>query len=216
MAIGTLLFVLLAFYVHQHPVLAIDLAITRALQSLKSPALDWFMLFIAIPHFFPQVIPLNVAVVLILYMCRLKWEALTLALVGPWIGISGTALRYGLDRPRPTANLVWVGQVIEDGHFGFPSGHTLGGLAIFGFLAFLGYVLLKPSALRTVLVLLYVVYIALVGISRVYAGEHWASDVLGGYLIGSVYLAGMILFYRWGRDHVHAQLKRWLPRLTNG
>lgn len=213
MLAGTLLFAMLALYVHGHPVLALDLEITRWLQSFRNPGLDLFMLFIGIPHFYPQVIPLNIAVILILFIFRLKWEALTMTIVGALVGITSTLLRYGIDRPRPTPNLVWVAQEIEKGHYGFPSGHTFGGIAIFGFIGFVGFLLLRPSAMRTVLVWTYAIYILLIGISRIYAGEHWASDVLGGYLGGSVFLALMILFYDWGREHVLPHLARWMPAL---
>jgi undecaprenyl-diphosphatase len=49
------------------------------------------------------------------------------------------------------------------------------------------------------LVLLLSVSIALVGLSRIYLGEHWASDVLGAYLLGSLSLAATVALYRWGK-----------------
>jgi undecaprenyl-diphosphatase len=41
--------------------------------------------------------------------------------------------------------------------------------------------------------------IALVGISRVYLGEHWPSDVFGAYLLGSLWLTLTVYVYRWGK-----------------
>jgi len=46
---------------------------------------------------------------------------------------------------------------------------------------------------------LFGILIALVGVSRIYVGEHWASDVLGAYLLGSVTLVAIIQFYIWGK-----------------
>ena len=40
---------------------------------------------------------------------------------------------------------------------------------------------------------------ALMGIARIDAGEHWASDVLGGYLFGIVWLVVTVEVYAWGR-----------------
>jgi hypothetical protein len=41
--------------------------------------------------------------------------------------------------------------------------------------------------------------IILIGISRIYLGQHWASDVLGAYLLGSLTLVAIIQLYRWGK-----------------
>jgi undecaprenyl-diphosphatase len=41
--------------------------------------------------------------------------------------------------------------------------------------------------------------IALIGMSRIYLGQHWASDVLGAYLLGTLTLVVNIWFYRWGK-----------------
>jgi undecaprenyl-diphosphatase len=41
--------------------------------------------------------------------------------------------------------------------------------------------------------------VILIGISRIYVGEHWASDVLGAYLLATLTLVAVIWFYRWGK-----------------
>ncbi len=195
----------------QNPVVGIDVEITRALQSLRNPTLDLFMYLLGYPGLYPQVIPLNAFIILILYLCRAKWESLTLLALGPIIGIVGTLLRYTIDRPRPSPDLVWVDQQIEHLHYSFPSGHVLGFVAIFGFLWYIGWTQVKPSWHRTALLIAYAALIALVAISRIYLGEHWASDVLGGFLTGSAFLASVILFYEWGRRHIYPRLAPHLP-----
>ena len=72
-------------------------------------------------------------------------------------------------------------------------------LGFFGFLGFLSFSLLKPSLKRWLFMLLIGSLIALIGISRIYLGEHWASDVLGSYLLGALSLVVIIQVYRWGK-----------------
>jgi len=43
------------------------------------------------------------------------------------------------------------------------------------------------------------VMVALIGVSRVYMGQHWASDAVAAYLLGSIWLTLTILVYRWGK-----------------
>ncbi len=191
------LFILLAVLVAHTPYFPIDLAFTRFIQSFRNPTLDLFMKLVGLPGYWPQTIVLNAIFVLILYFCRMKWAALAILVVGSFTGLSGTLLRYTIDRPRPSPELVWVAQKIENGHFSFPSGHVVGFTAILGFMIFLGLMQLKPSWHRNLILALYALYIALVGVSRIYVGEHWATDVLAGYLYGSICLVLMILFYRW-------------------
>jgi undecaprenyl-diphosphatase len=72
-------------------------------------------------------------------------------------------------------------------------------LSFFGFIVFLVFSLLKPSLKRTFLLVFLGLLIALIGVSRIYSGEHWASDVLGAYLLASLTLVAIIELYRWGK-----------------
>ena len=80
--------------------------------------------------------------------------------------------------------------------FSFPSGHVVGFVSLYGFLFFLIYVLFRRSPWRTAALVLCGLLLGLVGISRIYLGHHWASDVLGGYAFGSAYLLLLVEFYR--------------------
>jgi undecaprenyl-diphosphatase len=83
--------------------------------------------------------------------------------------------------------------------YSFPSGHVMFYLGFFGFIWFLAFTLLKPSLKRSLLLVFFGILIVLIGVSRVYLGEHWPSDVLGSYLLGSLTLAALIQFYLWGK-----------------
>jgi undecaprenyl-diphosphatase len=83
------------------------------------------------------------------------------------------------------------------GDYSFPSGHTVHYVVFLGFLWFLTLVLVRPRLLRWTLLAVNGALVLLVGLSRVYLGAHWASDVLGGYLLGGALLATAICGYRW-------------------
>ena len=83
--------------------------------------------------------------------------------------------------------------------YSFPSGHVLYFTAFFGFLFYLAFTLLKQSWGRTLLLVALVGMLALIGPSRIYEGQHWASDVLASYLLGSVWLTLIVYLYRRGQ-----------------
>ncbi len=72
-------------------------------------------------------------------------------------------------------------------------------VTFFGFLLFLTYTLLKPSWGRALLLIIFGIMIAFIGISRIYEGQHWATDVIASYLLGSVWLTATVWIYRWGK-----------------
>jgi undecaprenyl-diphosphatase len=109
----------------------------------------------------------------------------------------GATTKLVVNRPRPDALLVHVIEKLTD--TSFPSGHVLFYVTFVGFLWFLCYTLLKPGWKRTLALWAFGAVVALVGLSRIYMGEHWPSDVLGAYLLGSICLVLTIALYRWGK-----------------
>lgn len=175
----------------------IDLEITKALQSISSPAFAALMTLISWPGFPPQSFITSALVVLALYWFGFHWEAVASLFAAVFVPLVNVIVKDYVRRPRPGIDLVHVFGVLNS--FSFPSGHVMYYVGFFGFLWFLGYTLLKRSWIRTAILVFLGILIALVGISRVYLGQHWASDVLGAYLLGSLTLVVNIWFYRWGK-----------------
>ena len=70
---------------------------------------------------------------------------------------------------------------------------------MFAPLILLIFTLVKPSVGRNLAMAAFGLLILLMGLSRIYQGQHWFSDVMGAYLLGSLWLALSIKFYRWGK-----------------
>jgi undecaprenyl-diphosphatase len=130
-------------------------------------------------------------------MYSLRWEACTAVLAMLLSGATNELVKTVVGRPRPTIDVVNVFEVLTS--YSFPSGHVMLYTILFGYICYLMYTLLKRSILRSLLLGIFGIFILFVGPSRIYLGQHWASDVLGAYLLGGVLLAGMILVYQWGK-----------------
>jgi membrane-associated phospholipid phosphatase len=192
-----IVFVLLAFLASTPPSFPIDRQITQAIQSIDSPIFDGLMRVISWPGYSPQSAIVTLLIALVLYLYGLRWESVTALLASLLAGLTNQLVKNLIRRPRPAVDGVDVFAVLEG--YSFPSGHVMFYTILFGFLWYLAYSLLKPSLLRSFLLVLLGGLILGVGVSRIYLGQHWASDVLGAYLLGGLMLAGIILFYRWGK-----------------
>ena len=208
--VASAVFVVMAVIAHTVAYFPIDLTITHAIQANHGRAFDSLMYGISWLGFFPQVVPLGAAVILALFFSGLRWEAVSTLFATISVAIAGV-VRLVVARPRPNANLVHV--LFQLPSPGFPSGHVVAMTAFCGFLTFLCFTLLKPSAGRTVALVLLSLFIALMGYSRIYLGQHWFSDVMGAYLFGSLWLALTIRFYRWGKERyfVHQPVAPTIP-----
>jgi membrane-associated phospholipid phosphatase len=195
--VTVVVFVILAVLAKTIAYFTFDVTITRALQTFHTGWFDGLMGTLSWIGFAPQAWVITLIILLFLYASGLKWE--TIVLLASVLGSSalGLGLKFLVDRPRPSADLVNVISQLKD--YSFPSGHVLFFTTFFGFLLFLAFTLLKPAWWRVFLLVILAGMVALIGPSRIYEGQHWASDVVGAYLIGSVWLALTILIYRWGK-----------------
>ncbi len=104
----------------------------------------------------------------------------TIACIGGEALNVGLKLAFGKVRPQ-----LWT-QLISETSSSFPSGHALGSFVVYGFLAYLLATEFKRFALGIYSVA--GILILAIGISRLYLGVHWLTDVVAGYLVGFLWL----------------------------
>lgn len=174
-----------------------DLAITRRLQAYRSPWFERLVGLICSIGYPAQANVLGITLLGLLYGLGYRWEAISTLFATLGSSLTSLALVLYVNRPRPSDKLVRVSNELPT--TSFPSGHTLIFTAVLGFLTYLVIKSSWPRILRAPLLLVLSGIVGLMGPARIYSGEHWASDVAAGYLIGSTWLALSVKFYHWGQ-----------------
>ena len=119
---------------------------------------------------------------------RSRWPVLVAGVTVAGNGVLTLALKQAVARPRPPLS----GALAAADGYAFPSGHAATAAAAFGVLALLCSAPLRGWAARVAVWAGAAVLAALVGISRIYLGVHWATDVLGGWAFGALWLAVVV------------------------
>lgn len=194
------LFVPLALWVRKHPQPLVDVATTHFVQKKQPPFMRRVVM--VANTLIGSAVFLNVLVVpvaALLWKRRLRLEAvMTLAM--SWTNaLARTGIKNLVDRPRPNPLLVHVSK--QSMGKSFPSGHVASSLTFWGWLFTLG-ILQKQwnQAARRALVSVASLCMVFVGPARIYLGEHWATDVLGGYLFGGAWFGFSLRLYLWLRE----------------
>lgn len=161
----------------------VDQGITKI---IRLPYPDWHPFYLWITKFAnPISIALIVAAFFALFLTQKFYaEALWLLLgVGGIAGIGNHLLKLVFQRQRPTLH-----HVVTENSYSFPSGHSTASMILFGTLLLLVPIFTENKALRLSFRILLGCLIVTIGISRVYLGVHFPTDVLAGFCLGLAWL----------------------------
>ena len=132
---------------------------------------------------FGGVIFLSIATVTLFLVIKNKKIGLSIILNVVIITVLNQLLKRILQRPRPTEF-----RIVEETGYSFPSGHSMVSMAFYGYLIYLIYKYIKNKYVKWILIIMLSLLIFSIGISRIYLGVHYTSDVLGGFLLSISYL----------------------------
>ena len=102
------------------------------------------------------------------------------------LAISGALnqiLKHIVQRPRPTEY-----RLIDESGYSFPSGHSMVSAAFYGLFIYLVFKNVKNKYIKWKSIVLLIIFIIAIGVSRIFLGVHYTSDVLAGFLISISYL----------------------------
>ena len=170
-----------------------DLFLARAIQGVRFGPVQEAMQVVS---YFGKTLPLlAVALAVFLWSLRKQLKPACLVALGAILSF-GTSpiLKFMVDRPRPSTDLVAVWRYHES--LSFPSGHVFNTTILFGLLFYLAPMLFPWKPVYYIVRGMSLSLIFLTGLSRVYLGAHWPSDVLGGFLFGALVLALLITIHR--------------------
>lgn len=148
--------------------------------NLRSDGLTFIMLFIT--NFCNPIILILLSLVILL-ICKDKKMGLII-MINLLVSILLNIIFKGIiQRDRPLEDFL-----ITESGYSFPSGHSMVSMAYYGLIIYFIYKKIKDKRVRNVLMILIGLLILAIGFSRIYLGVHFASDVIGGFLISIIYL----------------------------
>lgn len=171
-----------------------DLEFSRALQSALTPTetVRQFWVVVGEALRYSPFLALAVA----LGMRKWDWAVLLIAACLPVALFGESQLKPLFNRPRPTEEMVTIVQAAKG--LSFPSGAALNAMAVYGTTVYLARLVGKSGGtILRIVTALSVTLLALSGIGRVYVGAHWATDVFGGWLFSSAWLALLMAGHQW-------------------
>lgn len=121
-------------------------------------------------------------ILIIVFWKKIEGIAIAINLVISFL--ANQALKVVVARPRPTEY-----RIVEELGYSFPSGHSMVSMAFYGLLIYFIYRKVKNPYIKWISCILLTILISLIGLSRIYLGVHYASDVLAGFCISAAYLA---------------------------
>ncbi len=174
--------------VNSAPIVKLDANFSQTLFLYRTPFLAKIFYFITN---FAGLITMGILTgISVIYFFLKKEIAYLYALLLILVGNEGSVylIKIFINRARPGADIAYY----LEGSKSFPSGHSAIAMAFFGFVIYYLIHHIKGRNNKSLIIFCGMLLVALIGFSRLYLGVHYLSDVLGGFLLGALWLvAGM-------------------------
>ncbi|GHH96813.1 phosphatase PAP2 family protein [Neobacillus kokaensis] len=189
-------FAFVSMLISDHQIIGFDNSIIAAVQGMESPGLTEVMKFFTFIGSTKFVIILSVLLIFFLYKVlkhRLELILFIAAVMGT--AIINQLLKQFFHRVRPDFH-----RLIEIGGYSFPSGHAMSAFTVYVMISFLLWRHISTRIGRSILIIFSIIMILAIGISRIYLGVHYPSDIVGGYLASAVWVSLAIFFFQYYKE----------------
>lgn len=164
-------------------IIHLDILVSDLVLLWRSPWLTTVMMFITKLGDDQIAYPLVALTILFLFVIRKIRDAIFFLITISFSALLNSQLKELVGRARPMEH-----QIVTETDFSFPSGHAMNSIVYFGLLAYLLISQIQSKAWRRFLTILAFSLSLLMGVSRVYLGVHYLSDIVCGYLLGAIIL----------------------------
>ncbi|MEH7459417.1 phosphatase PAP2 family protein [Bacillus sp. JJ1127] len=185
-------FALIAILIGEQKITKFDNVVISFIQGFESPTMTKIMKFFTTIGSTSVVIVISVLTLFFLYkVLHHRTELILFVTVIMGTAVFNQVLKFMFKRARPTLH-----RLIEENGYSFPSGHSMEAFALYGVLTFLLWRHITTRIGRIFLILISVIMTVAIGVSRIYLGVHYPSDVLGGYLASCFWLTVTIWIFQ--------------------
>lgn len=168
-----------------------DEQVTAFILSFRNPSLTKFFVFVTEVGDVKGYLVILVISAVLSFLVFKKWKYVTqITLVLILATLSNMMLKRFIDRARPE-----IEHLVSVKTLSYPSGHAMSSIAFYGFLLYLVYKFKMNKFLKLILMTLLTFLILSIGISRIYLGVHFPSDVVGGWIAGMIWIFFCILIF---------------------
>lgn len=168
-----------------------DRSVTAWVVSFRSDSLTPFFRFMTEMGDVIGYIVISVAIAAYFYFRHRSWRFIVQTLLVLLLStVCNVVLKRVVNRARPAAE-----HLVSVNTLSYPSGHSMSAMAFYGFLIYLCFQMTMHRVVRTLLVVVLVFTILSIGLSRIYLGVHFPSDVAAGYIGGFIWITFCVVVF---------------------
>jgi membrane-associated phospholipid phosphatase len=168
-----------------------DRSVTAWVLSFRSEALTAFFQYTTNLGDVIAYSVISVAIGAYFYIRHRSWRFIVQTLLVLLLStLCNLVVKRFINRARPTLE-----HLVSVNTLSYPSGHSMSAMAFYGFLVYLCFQMNMPRVARALLVTVLIALILAVGLSRIYLGVHFPSDVAAGYIGGFIWITFCVTIF---------------------